>query len=155
MEQTRKYKHGTPEERFWRSVRKTPKGCWIWLLVPGQNGYGVIRTESKEGARQIGAHVFSWILHNGSVPEGLFVLHKCDNRLCVNPGHLFLGTQIDNVRDALSKGRLWRKLTIREVKSILRSKGKCSQQSLADKYGVSQCMVSKIQRREWWKWVAF
>lgn len=72
--------------------------CWV---VEGSD-YGRVYLRGKT----IKAHRYSWELHNGPIPEGLWVLHKCDNRPCVNPSHLFLGTQQDNMRDAWNKGRL-------------------------------------------------
>ncbi len=91
------------EERFWRYVQKTD-GCWLWTASlsgkPG-NAYGSLHNEGKMEK----AHRISWTIHNGKIPEGIFVLHKCDNPVCINPSHLFLGTQFDNMRDMVSKGR--------------------------------------------------
>lgn len=75
--------------------------CWIWYGAISPNGYGVVRF----GKTTIGAHRLAWILAHGEVPEGLFVLHRCDVRKCVNPHHLFLGTHQDNMDDMKSKGR--------------------------------------------------
>lgn len=88
-------------ERFWRLVRKS-EGCWLWVGKIEASGYGRIWIE---GLKQEGAHRVSWELHNGPITDGLFVLHRCDVKTCVNPEHLFLGTQLDNMRDRLAKGK--------------------------------------------------
>jgi hypothetical protein len=103
-------------DRFWSKVVKS-ESCWNWvgaLLKPGKKtngGYGMFHISASE---VILAHRFSWVLHNGIIPKDLFVLHKCDNKSCVRPDHLFLGTHIDNMNDACNKnlfikGDEWRK----------------------------------------------
>lgn len=94
------------EKDFWSKTRLRRNGCIEWL--GGQNGfgYGCVRFEGKI----VSTHRLSWILTNGDIPKhdsfhGICVLHKCDNRLCVNPDHLFLGTQLDNVTDMYDKKR--------------------------------------------------
>lgn len=79
---------------------KTP--CWRWDMSRTKNGYGRVRIKPK---LEMTTHRFSWEVHHGSIPEGLCVLHHCDNRWCINPGHLFLGTYLDNHQDMDSKGR--------------------------------------------------
>jgi hypothetical protein len=90
-----------PAARFWAKVQRG-EGCWEWQGANNGKGYGCF---GKEGSRPYYAHRFSWELHAGPIPDGLFVLHRCDNRRCVNPEHLFLGTQGDNMRDMIAKGR--------------------------------------------------
>jgi hypothetical protein len=87
-------------ERFMRHVKRTPE-CWEWQGATGGTGYGEFCVKGALMA----AHRVSWELHNGVIPEGSLVLHKCDNRRCVNPVHLFLGSQSDNMLDASRKGR--------------------------------------------------
>lgn len=87
-------------ERFWSRVRKA-SGCWLWAGCFAGNGYGAI----KNRGRQDHAHRVSWELHYGEIPAGLCVLHHCDNRACVNPNHLFLGSHRDNALDCQRKGR--------------------------------------------------
>lgn len=86
--------------RFWSNVRRSD-GCWEWTGSKRGNGYGCLAV----GGRQVGAHRVAWETQNGPIPEGLFVLHKCDNPPCVRPDHLFLGTAKDNAMDMARKGR--------------------------------------------------
>ena len=88
--------------RFWDKVQKT-ETCWLWYGATDPDGYASFKNPSK-GYMDKAARI-SWELANGTIPEGLFVLHTCDNRLCVRPDHLFLGTQLDNIKDMVSKGR--------------------------------------------------
>lgn len=91
----------TFEDRFWVKVQKTDD-CWCWTAsTVGGSGYGKINW----GGTLFLAHRAAWILANGAIPADLCVLHRCDNRLCVRPDHLFLGTKKDNTRDMWEKGR--------------------------------------------------
>ncbi len=87
------------ELRFWDCVKKT-RGCWLWTMRP-RTGYG----RAFYNGKTIPAHRASWELHHGPIPVGMKVLHACDNRLCVRPSHLFLGTSRDNTHDMMKKGR--------------------------------------------------
>ena len=93
----------TLEELYFSRVQRTA-GCWGWTGSIMQFGYGKI--VPYKGASSISAHRASWMIYYGKIPEGMCVLHTCDNPICTNPEHLFLGTQMDNMRDAQRKGRL-------------------------------------------------
>lgn len=88
-------------KRFFDKIIKSD-GCWTWNASLRSKGYGAFKFKGKV----VLAHRFSWIFHNGDIPDGLSVCHKCDNPICVNPNHLFLGTHSDNMKDAFNKKRL-------------------------------------------------
>lgn len=143
------------ESRFWEKVEKTD-GCWKWTARRDRKGYGCI----KHNGNSTLAHRVSWELHNGPIPAGLHVLHKCDNPECTNPEHLFLGTNQENVDDKMRKGRLRpsrgelngkAKLTSDQVKEIREIGKTVTQVKLAQKYGVSQVNISEILLRRTWR----
>lgn len=146
---SRAAKRTSAESRFWSKV-DTSGDCWLWTSA-ATRGYGVI---GSNGSYEY-AHRMSWVLHNGPIPEGLWVLHRCDTPLCVRPDHLFLGTQTDNMRDAAAKGRVRNqstKLTPDDVQ-IIRDRyagGDVSQRELAAEFGVGQTQISRIIRLKRW-----
>jgi hypothetical protein len=90
-----------PERRFFDYI-KFDDGCCEWIGGKNSDGYGTFSPFSR---KPVLAHRFSWELFNGPIPEGLCVLHTCDNQACVKPTHLFLGTKADNTLDMIAKGR--------------------------------------------------
>lgn len=135
-------------------------GCWNWTASTRTKfGYGQIKYKGKMRA----AHRVSWEMFYGEIPDGIFVCHKCDNPKCVNPTHLFLGTNQDNMNDMKSKGRSrggspfgeanhQSKLTEKKVKEIrdLYKTGQYTQKKLADDFGVERTCIGKIVRNERW-----
>jgi hypothetical protein len=90
-------------DRFWSKVDRSggPDACWPWMAYRNRDGYGSFRVDDHTES----AHRVAWVEENGPVPEGMDVLHHCDNPPCCNPRHLFLGTAADNARDSVAKGR--------------------------------------------------
>jgi hypothetical protein len=128
--------------------------CWNWSGSTVCGGYGQIGMGSRQAGdlRVVNAHIASWLIHFGPIEPGLFVCHRCDNRRCVNPDHLFLGTKADNSRDMVTKGRQavgfrlpQTKLSDEEILAIRGASG-VSQLALAKRFGVSQGYVSMIRR---------
>jgi hypothetical protein len=136
---------------FWKKVNKdTTGGCWEWTGGTSVWGYGMMKFF---GTRQR-AHRISWILTYGKIPDGLFVLHKCDNKKCVRPEHLFLGTQLDNMHDMIAKGRkkIVSKLTREQVAEIrtLYASGTVTLKILSEKYHVCLSGIwAAINRTNW------
>lgn len=147
--------------RFWSKVdRKNDLDeCWNWLAGCFSFGHGQFRIGGI-GGTNAHAHRISYILTYGSIPDNLHVLHKCDNPKCVNPNHLFLGTNQDNVADMVRKGRQARqkgelcctaKLKEADVLAIRRLyKSGVSQRAIAKEYGVGQQLVSLIVSKKRW-----
>lgn len=133
-----------------RLDRKTHKtdGCWIWTDKPNPRGYGILTVNGKI----MMAHRLSWMVNFGEIPEGFFVCHHCDNRLCVRPDHLFIGTPAMNTRDMMRKGRgvsHHKKLTEEQVIEIRKryEQGGCTYRSLAADFAVSHGLIYQIVHR--------
>lgn len=134
------------KDRFDEKVRKAPSGCWLWVGYRMQHGYGTIGLGRVVDGKAT-AHRVAYELYVGPIPPGMYVLHRCDNRACVRPDHLFLGTQQDNVDDMHSKGRAGstRRLSMTQARDIRcqRSKGARIKDLMA-KYGVSRKTIQNL-----------
>jgi hypothetical protein len=154
--------------RFWAKVNKDGPipahmphlgKCWVWTAFTNK-GYGTI-VKWKHGEAPMRAHIGSWILHIGPVPKHIYVLHRCDNPSCVNPAHLFLGSNSDNVRDMVIKGRQTRgdkhhlsKLNssqVLKIRTIWSRKNRPMQSELADLFGVKEDTIWQVVNRRTWK----
>jgi hypothetical protein len=155
--------NGTFVKRFWAKVQiKERDDCWPWTGATMGYGYGHISKNGRSHGHEV-AHRAMWKIKFGPIPEGFQVLHKCDNPICVNPSHLFLGTTKDNIQDCLKKNRHRHgqlpgetnpnvKLNQKQVLEIRErySKGGVYQYELAKEYMVTSSQVSSIIRRESW-----
>lgn len=145
-------------KRFWSKVdKKTTDGCWNWTGAL-KKGYGRFRMGGISEP-QIPAHRAAYILKHGEISQELLVRHKCDNRRCVRPSHLALGTAKQNTGDAIARGRLakgekipWSKLTEANVLEIRNSSE--TQKSLAARFGVCRTNISLVKRRKNWRHVS-
>lgn len=149
--------HATPEERLDAYVQRGgPDECWEWTRAKSK-GYGNLSTGN---GKYRPAHIVAWELANNRPrPKGMVIRHSCDNRACCNPAHLLLGTQRDNMRDKVERGRQPRgetmatsKLTQQQVDEIRAryAAGGIRQKDLAAEYGVSQSNVSVLVRNMTW-----
>lgn len=144
------------KDRFMNMVEMEPNsGCWLWSGYVTKWGYGAFRHNGKT----LLSHRVSYSMHVGEIPAGMLACHKCDVPSCVNPDHLFLGSQTDNMQDMLQKGRFvpsrgqkngCAKLTENDVLAI-RSASGISQKCLARKFGVSPTLISVIRSNKAWK----
>jgi HNH endonuclease len=155
----RVYIKGTVDERFLAKVnRQSNEDCWPWVGSLDAYGYGQLTCCRDGGKRMRKAHRLAYELSYGSVPDGLSVLHTCDNRRCCNPSHLFLGTQTDNMQDRQRKRRHEHgqthhahKLTDNDVRRIRVSKADgISTKELITEFGVCRQTIEAIVRREQW-----
>jgi hypothetical protein len=153
------------EDRFWPRVDKTSHagGCWLWTGSKFRTGYG----RATQMCKPVSAHRLSYIINVGPIPSGRLILHSCDNRACVNPSHLRIGTHADNVADMVARGRNklcgkcdsgfgrpgesngQSKLTKEAVAEIRSTTGQTK--SLARKYGVHTGTIQAARSGKWWK----
>lgn len=137
--------------RFQAKYTKS-EGCWLWQASRFPKGYGqFVLARTEYGQPRAYAHRVAYVLAHGDIPPGLVVMHKCDTPACVNPAHLVLGTQADNLADAMAKGRMGgftrpdiQKITDAQVHEIRASTEPGV--VLAKRYGVSKSCISLIRR---------
>jgi hypothetical protein len=152
-------RHAPAHERFWRHVNINNEGCWEWAASTFNGGYGQFKP--MPGQPPVRASRYSWELHHGPIPDGLMVLHQCDNPPCVRPDHLFVGTGSDNMADCTAKGRhpatrpesafrlARRKLTDQQVREIRAAydNNTGSIREIGRQYGVDGTTVLRIGKR--------
>lgn len=144
------------KERILRNIEIFPSGCWIWKSFKSKSGYAEITWKGeKKRTNRISFEVFK-----DKIPTGMYVCHTCDNPLCVNPDHLYIGTHQDNIDDKLKKGRQSKgkeigrsKLDEEKVNEIRRiaEKEEFSHERIGEIFGVSQSCISRIVKRLTWK----
>lgn len=160
--------YSKPELRFWKNVNKDGPihpvhgQCWVWTGWTTESGYGRFRIGNQV---VIGVHCWSYEEFIGPVPHDICVLHRCDNRSCVRPAHLFLGTNQDNSQDMVDKARQAKgetngnsKLTEEDVREIRRrycrwSQSRSNLRELMYEFGVAKAAIQNILSRKTWKHV--
>jgi len=145
-------------KNFWDKVEKTD-GCWNWKASTNSRGYGQLKMPNTR--KNVLAHRLSYTMAFGDIKDGLFVCHKCDNRTCVNPNHLFVGTAKENMQDMDAKGRRVKanmagvknpNATLDEdkVKLLKLLKDKFPMESLIKIFGVKKTQIHRIINGQQW-----
>jgi predicted XRE-type DNA-binding protein len=151
--------------RVWSFVAAGGDECWPWVGRLNEHGYGVVDAPGHNG-RPLLAHRAVWSTRIGDIPDGLCVLHRCDNPPCCNPSHLFIGTQADNIADMNAKGRrrtrglpgsanhnaVLSEAAVAEIRSLYATR-KFTQQNLADQFGVTRALISDVTLAKIWRHV--
>lgn len=146
-----------PTERFWSQVRIENGSCWEWIGAKDTHGYGHMSINNRTHR----VHRVSYKIFHSEIPNKLHVLHKCDNRNCVNPDHLFLGTNDDNVQDSVTKGRRRgaigekncnSKFVVSDIREIreLHKANSYTPTELASLYSVATSTIHRIVTRKTW-----
>jgi hypothetical protein len=151
-------KHLSLKERFESKIdKKGDDDCWNWTASKTVHGYGQFRS----GNTMVHAHRYAYELTHGKIPDGLCVLHICDNPACCNPKHLFLGTQPANMKDMMMKGRDYnsgigegnskiKKFHVKQIRELYKT-GKYSYHKLADMFKISKTEIGNIINNKTWK----
>lgn len=163
------------QSRFWKKVAKSDEDkCWIWNGATNPKGYGLLGRGSRGMGNEV-AHRYSYMIHVGEIPSGMLVCHQCDNRACVNPSHLFLGTPKQNSEDMVNKRRHYMTVDPSKIRrgfkmpkgSIVRGMNQKAakltdaiiplirdsllpQRVLAKQYNVSQATITRVKSRKIW-----
>lgn len=142
------------KNRFLSNIKKEENGCWTWTGYKMKNGYGQLRYQSTA----VYTHRFSWYIHNGEFDLTLCLCHKCDNRACCNPEHMFLGTRTDNQNDMVAKkrqavgqavGGVFTEADVREMHRLVKQEGK-TQTYVAELFRTNPGHISNIINGHKW-----
>lgn len=141
-------------EQFWAKTKPNKQKCWIWTRSLSTDGYGGVRF----AAHRWRAHRLAYTLTFGTIPHGKWVLHRCFNRRCINPDHLYIGTVVENNNDTVKAGRHHcAKMTpaqiIRIRKTYRKGVAGYGSRTLAKAYGLTTCSMRRIVQGKSWKWV--
>jgi hypothetical protein len=146
------------ENRFWNNTVSNENGCWEWQgATHKKTGYGIITLDGE--ART--THTVSYEQANGAIPDGLFVLHRCNNRVCINPEHLYIGTHDDNMRDMANAGStkgaknpnaVLNDSNVKEIRKLINSK-MITYADIAKRYSVKRQTIKDIALGRTWSWL--